>query len=447
MTILVEPPRTADPLDHPDAATPAYAWYALFVLILAYILAFLDRQILNLLVQPIKRDLHLSDVQISLLQGLSFALFLSLGGLPIGRLIDTTRRTRLLGICIVVWSVASAGCGLARGYAQLLLCRIGVGVGEAAMTPSAYSLIGDYFGARRQGVAMALYSVGAYLGSGLALLVGAEITARVPTGPVAVPLLGALQGWQLVFVLIGMPGLVIALWMITLREPRRTGTEPPALPLREVLAWFRGRAQPLILVNLAVAFVAIASNGMSAWLPTFFLRHFGMTTVESGRTLGLIVILVGGAATLSAGALGDWLRRRGHKDGRLRVMIAGILLATPFAVATPLADTAGHAFLLLIPSYFFLVLAVGSGPATLQEVTPRRMRGMQHAFAVLAVNLLGLGLGPTIVALITDHVLHDEAKVGLSIAIAAPVALLVALILALFARAPYTRALAAHDVA
>lgn len=305
MTVTAQASPAVDPLDHPDAATPAYAWYALGVLILAYILAFLDRQILNLLVEPIKRDLHLSDVQISLLQGLSFALFLSLGGLPIGRLIDTTRRTRLLGICIAVWSVASAGCGLARGYGQLLLCRIGVGVGEAAMTPSAYSLIGDYFGARRQGVAMALYSVGAYLGSGLALLVGAEITARVPTGPVDVPVLGALQGWQLVFVLIALPGFVIALWMVSLREPRRTGTEPPALPLREVLAWFRGRATPLVLVNLAVAFVAIASNGLSAWLPTFFLRHFGVTTVESGRTLGLTIMLVGGTATLTAGALGD----------------------------------------------------------------------------------------------------------------------------------------------
>lgn len=128
-------------------------------------------------------------------------------------------------------------------------------------------------------------------------------------------------------------------------------------------------------------------------------------------------------------------------------MITGIVCAIPFAVATPLADTAPHAFLLVVPTYFFLVLAVGSGPATLQEVTPRRMRGMQHAFAVLAVNLLGLGLGPTIVALITDHVLHDEAQVGLAIAIAAPLALLGALVFASFARAPYARAITAHGVA
>lgn len=138
------------------------------------------------------------------------------------------------------------------------------------------------------------------------------------------------------------------------------------------------------------------------------------------------------------------MRRRGHADGRLRVMIVGIVLAAPFALATPLADTANHAFLLLIPTYFCLVLAIGSGPVTLQEVTPRRMRGMQHAFAVLAVNLIGLGLGPTIVALITDHALHDESQVGVSLAIAAPVALLCALGFAVFARAPYSRAIAAH---
>ncbi|QJU59870.1 MFS transporter [Sphingomonas sp. AP4-R1] len=421
----------------------AYRWYALGVLILAYVLAFVDRQILNLLVQPIKRDLGLSDIEISLLQGLSFALFLSVGGLPIGRLIDTRPRTRLLGVGVAVWSLASAGCGLARGYGQLLLCRIGVGVGEATMTPSAYSLIGDYFPVRRQGLAMGLYSVGAYVGAGLALVIGAAVASRVPAEAV-VPLVGTMHGWQLVFLLVGAPGLLVALWVASLREPVRSGAQPH-VSLREALAWFRVRSRPLILVNLGVAFAAMAMYGLSAWAATFFLRRYGMTAADAGRTLGFIVMAAGGTGTLAAGLLGDRLTAAGRSDGRLRVMIAGAMLAMPFAVAAPLAGSAPLSFALLVPTFLFLTLAIGSGPATLQQITPSRMRGMQHALAVLAVNLIGLGLGPTAVALLTDRLLHDEARLGEALAIALPVALAVSCLCGLAARAPYRRAVA--DVA
>ncbi len=426
----------------PEDRESGYGWYALAVLILAYVLAFLDRQILNLLVQPIKHDLGLSDVEISLLQGLSFALFLSIGGLPIGRLVDTGRRTRLLGFGIALWSLATAGCGLVSGYARLLTCRIGVGVGEATMTPTAYSLIGDYFPARRQGLAIGLYSVGAYLGAGLALIVGAEIAARVPAGDVAMPLIGVLRGWQIVFVLVGLAGLPIALWVATLREPRRRG-RAASVPIAEVIAWFRGRAAALVLVNLCVAFAAMAMYGLSSWLPTFFLRRFGIAASEAGRTIGVIVMIAGSLGTLSAGLIGDRLTNTRRADARLRIMITGALFALPFAVAAMLAVSAGAAFRLLAPTIFFLTLAIGSGPASLQQVTPGRMRGMQHAFAVLAVNLIGLGLGPTIVALITDHVLHDEARIGTAMAAGAAVALTLSALCGGLALAPYRRAAAA----
>jgi MFS family permease len=416
-----------------------YPAYALAVLILAYVLAFVDRQILNLLVEPIKRDLQLSDVQISLLQGLSFAIFLSIGGLPIGRLVDTRRRTRLLAIGIACWSVASAACGLARGYGALLLARIGVGVGEATMTPSAYSLIGDYFPPRRQGLAMGLYSLGAYLGSGLALVLGAEVVRRVPEG-MMLPLLGALRGWQIVFLLVGLPGLIIALWVASLREPARGKEQAAVPPIGEVAAWFKANADALIPVNLAVACAAMAMYGLSAWAPALFHRRFAVAAVDAGRTLGLIVMAAGSLGTLAAGMLGDRLDTAGWRDGRLRVLIAGAALAAPCALGAALAPSPAIAFALLAPTIFFLTLAIGSGPAILQTITPARMRGVQHALAVLAVNLIGLGLGPTAVALVTDHVLHDEAKLHVALAIVLPAALLLACLSALLALRPYRRA-------
>lgn len=420
-----------------DGPGRAYPWYALGVLILAYIFAFLDRQILNLLVEPIKRDLHLNDTQVSLLQGLAFALFLSIGGLPLGRLIDTRRRVTVLAVGIAVWSVMTAGCGLARTYVQLLLCRVGVGVGEAAMTPSAYSLIGDLFKPRQLGLAVGLYSMGAYFGSGLALIAGASVIAAIPVGEIILPLLGPVQGWQTIFLVVGLPGLLVALLVATLREPRRggPGASPPSWA--ETLAYFRANATALIPVNLCVAFSAMAMYGLAAWIPSFFIRAFGWTASEVGHGFGLIVMTCGAAGTLSAGLLGDRLKARGLKRGRMWVMLGAATAAIPFAIAAPLSPSPALALTLIAPLIFCLTLAIGSGPATLQEVTPNRMRGMQHALAVLTVNLVGLGLGPTLIALITDYGLQDERKVGLALAIGAPLMLAVSVLIGLVALKPY----------
>jgi MFS family permease len=428
----------------PAERSTARGLIGLAALIAAYVLAFVDRQILNLLVEPIKRDLHLSDVSVSLLQGLSFALFLSIGGLPIGRLVDTGRRTRLLGIGIALWSLATAGCGIARGYSMLLACRIGVGVSEATMTPAAYSLIGDWFNARRQGFAMGVYSLGAYLGSGLALVLGGLVVKRVPA-VTELPLLGALHGWQIVFLIVGLPGLAVAFWVMSLREPPRGGPSTQAPDQAELRAWFCSRARPLALVNGAVACAAMAMYGLSAWAPAFFQRHYGMAPAETGLKLGLIVMAAGSLGTLSAGLLGDLIATR-RSDGRLIVLAAAATLAAPCGLAMPLMENAQASLLLTAALIFFLTLAIGSGPATLQQVTPARMRGLQHALAVLAVNLIGLGLGPTIVALVTDHLLGDETRLGEALAIVLPMALATSCLAALVARRPY-RALVARGVA
>jgi MFS family permease len=400
-----------------------YPWYFLAVILAAYVLAFVDRQILNLLVEPIKRDLHLNDTQVSLLQGLAFALFLSITGLPVGRLVDTRRRITIVALGVGFWSLATAACGLTRGYPQLLAARIGVAVGES-VTPAGYSLIGDYFSRKRMGLAISLYQMGPYLGGGLALLGGSFAIGRTAHWSVVLPLFGELHGWRLVFLLVGLPGVVIALWAATLREPARRGAYHAAPPsVREVGAYFRANASAILGLNLCTAAAATMSYGFSAWAPSFLIRTFHMTPPQVGAAYGPIVIVCGVAGALSAGLAGDWAVGRGVRMGRLAVIVAAVLLALPCVIAAVLAPTARAALSLIAPTSYLVAMALATAPAALQDITPPRLRGVQHALGILAVNLVGLGVGPTAVALVTDYVLHDEARLNYALAIVAPAAL------------------------
>ena len=206
-------------------------WYTLAVLIVAYVLAFVDRQVLSLMVEPIKHDLHISDTRVSLLQGFSFAIFLAISGLVMGRLVDVTRRVGLIVIGITVWSLMTAGCAFAGTFTHLFLCRMGVGIGEATLTPAAHSMVADLFSRARLGLALGIFGIGSYFGSGAALVLSAAVIAHLPkSGFVDVPGVGALHPWQLVFLVVGLPGLLVAAWVASLGEPLRQAAEvPPSL--------------------------------------------------------------------------------------------------------------------------------------------------------------------------------------------------------------------------
>jgi MFS family permease len=228
-----------------------YAWYVVGILVLAYTFSFIDRQILSLLVGPMKRDLGISDTQMSLLQGFAFAVFYCLAGLPIGRMVDSRKRVNIISIGVFVWSVMTALCGTAHAYWQLFLYRMGVGVGEAALSPAAYSMIADYFPPKRLGFALGVYGMGVYIGAGLALIIGAAVIGLVSSGgDIVVPLFGEVYAWQLTFFVVGLPGILIALWVWTVREPERRGymrkeiaedgTETAVeVPVSEVFAYMR----------------------------------------------------------------------------------------------------------------------------------------------------------------------------------------------------------------
>ena len=397
-------------------------WYAIVILIITYILAFLDRQILSLLVAPIKRDLQLSDTQVSVLQGIAFAGLMALAGLPIGRLVDTRSRSTLIATGVAIWSVMTASCGLARSYGELLFSRMGVGLGEACLTPAAYSLLADWFPPKRHGLVFGIYGVGAFLGLGLSYIVGGEVIRRIGLdGQLVVPWIGELPAWRVVFMLVGIPGLVVAGLGATLTEPRCRGFVPGEVAgpsrLNAVAAYFCGHWRPILLANLCIAFAAMTGYSLTAWTPTLFIRTYGWTAAHIGSAYGLVVALSGTVGYLVGGWGGDVLVSRGIIAGRLILIAGAAVVAIPITVVAPLMANPQHVLDLYGVAMIFIALAVGLGPVVQLSLVPANLRGTAIALGVLTVNIVGLGLGPTAVALVTDYVIGDERQIRYALAV------------------------------
>jgi MFS family permease len=401
-----------------------YAWYVVFVLMLCYALSLIDRQILSLLVGPLKRDLHISDTQIGLLQGLSFALFYTLAGLPLGRIADTHNRRNLIAAGIVGWSVLTAACSLAKNYWALFLTRMGVGVGEAALSPAAFSLIADYFPPGRLGVALSLYAMGIYIGSGLALIVGGEVIQSLARRPeLTLPLLGTIASWRATFLVVGLPGLLIALLIRTIREPQRrylqqvADGQPYQLGVRNLLKELQLRLGSVVGVSLGMVFQAICGYAFLAWAPTFLQRAYGWSSGQSGRTLGILILVFGCLGMYIGGSLCDHWQRRGIPEAPLRV---GVVSAAGAAVLFPLALTttnAAWATGLLAPAIILLALPIGCSYAALQLILPNQLRGQVSALFLFILSLGGLSFGPLLPGLLTDYFFRSENRIGAALAV------------------------------
>ena len=409
--------------------SPRYAWYVVALLTLAYVFSFIDRQILNLLVAPIQRDLGIGDKQMSLLMGASFAVFYTFFGIPLGRLADTWSRRWLVVLGIAFWSLMTAGCGLARNFWQLALARMGVGVGEAALSPAAYSLIADYFPPARRSTALGVYGMGIYIGSGLALILGGlVIKFAAAQENVILPLVGTVRSWQVVFFIVGLPGVLVALLLLTILEPVRQGTRkksaagvPPAVvvpPLREVWAYMSGNRGTFTCLYVGVAMAALGIYGAMAWVPTFFIRRYGWTAGDTGLVFGLIVGICGTAGMVTGGRLADWLCGRGKSDANYRVALLAVVAWLPFGALYPIMSSGWWAAALLAPMFFFGSMPFGLAPAAIQQLMPNTMRGQASALYLFVVNLIGLGLGPTLVATLTQDVFQDKNAVHLSLLVA-----------------------------
>ena len=426
----------------PDAGP--YAWYVVAVLILAYTFSFIDRQILTLLVGPIRASLKISDTELSLLHGLAFALFYSILGLPIGRMVDSRKRTTIIAVGIAVWSIMTAVCGLARNFLHLFLARVGVGVGEAALSPGAYSMISDYFPPHQRPRALSLYISAAYVGAGIATIAGGALIKLMP--PISLPVFGNLEPWQALFMAVGLPGLLVALLVVTLREPARTGMAAGDHPSFAEFAHFvlsRGRAFGFLIIGFAIS--GVMWNGSIAWIPTYFIRVFGWTASEVSLPYGLITIVSGMSGIILGGTIATRLRSRGVMDANILVGLLAIAVALPCGVLATFAETANLAMGLFGLFLFGCAMPWGGAVAALQEITPNQMRGQISAVHLFCLSLFGLGLGPTMVASFTDYLFHNDLALGKSIALTIAIAGPISAVLLLLARRPYREALARID--
>lgn len=401
------------------------AWGSLAVLMAAYTVSFVDRTILSLLIPPIQKDLGLTDTSVSLLVGMAFAVFYTFMGIPLGRLADRYNRRNLIAAGIFLWCLMTAACGLARNFWQLFLARVGVGVGEAALSPAAYSLISDLFPKERLGRAIAVYSFGLPVGSGLALLIGGFAIAEISAlPPVSLPGYGTLSAWQLTFVLVGLPGLLVGLLVMGIPEPARRGRlaaaapaggGAPALPAG-LLAFLRANGRLLVFQFGGLSLLVIMVYGCTAWIPTFFIRVHEWTATDIGYAYGTIFLLFGTSGLYAGGVLADRWWRSGRTDAHLRVVLCSVVTMTPCFVLLPLVSSPHAALLLLALATFTSSLHGGVAGAALQLITPNELRGQMTAVYFFIANLVGLGLGPSAVAVLTDYGFGDPMALGWSFA-------------------------------
>ncbi len=417
----------ASAVETPPPQSLRYAWYVAIVLMLCNTLSFIDRQILGLLVDPIKLDLSVSDTQMGLLQGLAFGIFYTLLGMPMGRFVDRSNRRNLVAAGIFGWSVMTAMCAMARSFTTLFLARMGVGIGEATLSPSAFSLLSDYFPKERLATALSVFSMGVFFGSGLALIVGGLV-------------IGALGSWRLTFLVAGLPGLLATLLVFTIKEPERKnllGGKARALSLPEVIDQITLRWQSVAGICLAFAFQALCNYSQQAWLPSFFIRVHGWTRKEAGLTLGVLSLVTGLLGAYLGGRLCDYWQRQGKTDAPLRVGVLATACAGVFfslAMAMPVLN---FQLALLVPAFFFLAMPIGSSYASLQLILPNQVRGQIGALQVFTLNLFGLILGPFLPGFFNDYVFKNPQMVGQSLAITVGLASLVSAVLFYATRRPY----------
>lgn len=433
-----------------------YAWYVITVLFAATLLSQLDRQLPALLVRPLRKEFGISDTAFSLLQGYAFAIFYTLAGLPLGRLVDRRNRRNLIFVALLFWGVATALFAFGQSYMHLLLARVGVGIGEAVLAPAAYSLIADYFAPTQRGRAIAVYYVSIAIGSGASLLLGGWLLAAIPSHGLAIAGFGSMSAWRVAFVLAALPAVPLALLLVaTVREPARkevamASAEPDAseqASAADFVRYLRLHSATFSRVLTYPALLSIIGYGALAWAPALFERSFRMPPSHSGPVLGLIIAVAGAGGTLVCGYLSDAWSARGVTAARFRVALLGSAVFALPCVLWPLMPDARLAFALLFASVFGLGIAQSAAPAAIQAVVPNRMRGQAIAVYLLLAGLLGIGLGPTAVALVTDHVFHHDGALRYALACTAAPAALFGLWLIGSGVKPYARTLAALHAA
>jgi MFS family permease len=430
MTVATElPPEAVEPeIVVDDAARPSlgYSWAIVAFLMLLYTSSFIDRQILALLVKPIRSDFNIDDFQYGLLTGLAFVGTYSIAGLPIGVIVDRWSRKGVILIGVTAWSIMTAACGITNSFASLFVTRIGVGIGEATLSPASYSLISDIFPKDKLGRALSLYGLGIPIGSGLALVIGGQVVSAIQAiGSIDLPIVGVTRPWQTVFMAIGLPGLILALLAIfVIAEPKRhvSPIESENKPtIGEALVYFATHIRAYAGLFMGMGLLAMYGYGCNAWYPTFLERVYGLTVSQASLFLGVSTLVFGISGGLFGGWLSDRLVANGRRDGHYLVSVGYCI---GFAITGAVGSSSHNewiCFPLVAISLFFSNTIIGVVAAALQILTPPRMRGLISSLFLAIAAFVGFAFGPSAIGFITTHIFHDDNMVGYSLAIVAAI--------------------------
>jgi MFS family permease len=419
----------------------------MFIFMIALMFNFLDRQLMTLLITPIKKDFHLTDTQVGLLIGLAFVFFYVLIGIPISRFVDRGPRKWLLGGALTFWSLMTAACGLAANVWQLIAARMLVGAGESCNAPGAYSMTSDMFPREKLARPMSVIGIGTVAGSGMALLVGGLLIGWLNgLGPQTFPVVGTLKPWQMTFIIVSLPGVLWAVLMLaTVPEPPRHKAAGETAPgIADTLRHLWARRDAFGPMFLAYSIKGMLSFGVTAWSPVFFERKFHYAPGQPGLPIGLISLVVSPLGLLFGGWWAERMFAAGKRDANMRVVFLVSLPLIPAAILFPLMPTDKLALAVLGVSLF--LGSVGSGPANaaMQTVTPGRMRGTTTAIYIALYNMIGYGLGPLVVGWFNDHV-FGEGGISYSMVVLAAISGPLGLAFAWLSLKPYTREIVAAE--
>jgi MFS family permease len=401
------------------------AW-TLFVLTIVVMFTVLDRQVLALVIEPVKHDFGISDTQAALLLGAAFSLTYAIAGLPIARIADSCNRRNLVAACTAFWSLATIACGIAQNYTHMFLARLGIGIGESGYGPATWSMVTDSFPRERVAFGTGMLAIGAMVGTGMALVVGGGALALVShLPPVDLPLLGKVRSWQWAFFIVGLPGLIWALVVLTVREPARRGLAPgqkvAAARVRDVVRFMAQDWLTYTAVIGGTAMKVLLSLGSTQWGPTLLRREFGWELSRIGLIQGGIMVVFAPLGLLVGGKLAERWALQGRSDANLRVVMYGLFVSVPLSILYPLMPTPATLLTLFALNSFFASIGTGPGIAAFQVITPNAMRAQVSSVSQFCTNVLAFALGPLIVALFTDYLFHDPQHLKYSMALSAAI--------------------------
>ena len=422
----------------------SYTSYVLGVLMVLFFLSTMDRQIPNFLVGPIRHSFDISDTKMSLIQGSSFAILFSILGLPLGSLVDRVSRRNIICCGLAVWSLMTVYCGLASDFWHLFIGRMGVGIGEAALAPAVYSLIADYVEPRKRGRALSIYFLAGSLSSGLSLVFIGYLLGLGGKLAQSLPLFHDREPWQIGFIIAGVPGLIAVPFVLLIREvPRRANSgglveqTDPKSRFQEFFRHMGANRRVFISVYGSFVFLQFGLMAAYAWAPSFYVRKFGMAPGSLGFILGFLLAGVGFSGTALGGLITDRFAARNRRGGRLLIpCLACAAIVIPHLL-WPMVSNRVLSFVLFGLAMGGTSLAYSTAPAIVQDIVPNRMRGKAVAVYMLLTGLSGYALGPTAVAMLTDHVFKSDAALPYSLIICLAPAALIASILAWVGLRPY----------